>query len=74
MRPLRIELILDMDPATPAPANSRTVRIVWSGSPKPAPPSATSGTPTARATSPAIRTCSSIVNSGSVIAREAPLT
>ena len=61
-------------PATPAAANSRTVRIVCRGSPNPAPASAMSGTDTARATSPAILTCSSIVNSGSVIAREAPVT
>ena len=36
-------------------------------------PSATSGTDTARATSPATLTCSSIVSSGSVIARDAPV-
>jgi hypothetical protein len=32
------------------------------------------GTWTARATSPATRTCSSIVSNGSVIMREAPVT
>jgi hypothetical protein len=74
MRPLRIELVLDMNAGDPAVANSRTVRIVCSGSPNPAPASAISGTDTARATSPAMRTCSSIVKSGSLIAREAPLT
>jgi len=40
----------------------------------PAPASAISGTCTARATSPATRTCSSIVSNGSVIMREAPVT
>jgi len=60
-------------PATPAAANSRTVRIVCNGSPNPAPASATSGTATARATSPATRTCSSIVSNGSVMARVAPV-
>ena len=61
-------------PATPARMNSRTERMVCSGSPKPAPPSATSGTVTAAATSPATRTCSSMVSSGSDVQREPPVT
>jgi hypothetical protein len=41
---------------------------------KPAPPSATTGTATALATSPATRTCSSMVSSGSDVQRVPPVT
>src|SRR5919106_1147091 len=40
-------------PAMPARMNSRTVCMVWRGSPNPAPPSTTSGISIAAATSPA---------------------
>ena len=58
----------------PARMHSRTVRMVCSGSPKPAPPSTTSGMSIAAATSPATRSCSSMVSSGSEVQREAPVT
>ncbi len=61
-------------PATPPRMNSRTVRIVWIGSPQPAPASATSGMPVFSAISRAGATCSFIVRSGSVTAVEAPVT
>jgi hypothetical protein len=54
--------------------NSRTVRIVCNGSPKPAPASAKTGIFTALATSPATRTCSSNVSNGSEVDREPPVT
>ena len=55
-------------PAMPARMNSRTVRMVCSGSPKPAPPSTISGMSMLCAMSPAELSCSFIVSSGSVIA------
>ncbi len=61
-------------PAIPARANSRTVRMVCSGSPNPAPASAITGIVTLAAASAAIATCSVMVISGSVVAREPPLT
>ncbi len=61
-------------PAIPARTHSRTVRMVCSASPKPAPPSTMSGMSMLCAMSPASLSCSVIVSSGSVTALEAPLT
>jgi hypothetical protein len=58
----------------PARMNSRTVRMVCSGSPNPAPASATKGIGTAEAASAATAICSVMVSSGSVMQREAPVT
>jgi hypothetical protein len=74
MRPLRKELILNMDSGDARASKFRTVRMVCNGSPKPAPASASTGISTAFATSLETATCSVIVTSGSETASFAPTT